>query len=127
MSCYINNIPATVLSSTINKYCTSSIIIREDDEIHITSKDLELKYSANRFDKIEFGDGLDLIKAAIKIMQPDFGFNLETFAEYEPGTGLGGSSALVVSVLGALNYFRNDKQLDVIYLTASVWPRPTSS
>ena len=49
-------------------------------------------------------------------MQPKYGFNLETFAEYEPGTGLGGSSAAVVSVLGALNYFRNEQQLDIYQL-----------
>ena len=46
-------------------------------------------------------------------MKPNFGFDLETFAEYEPGTGLGGSSAVVVAVLGALNYFRNENQLDL--------------
>ena len=49
-------------------------------------------------------------------MEPNFGFNLETFAEFEPGTGLGGSSALVVSVLGALNHFRNEQQLDFYQL-----------
>jgi D-glycero-alpha-D-manno-heptose-7-phosphate kinase len=116
MSCYINEMPASVLSSTINKYCTASVIVRNDEEIHITSKDLDLSYSANSIDEIKYGDELDLIKAAVKIMQPDFGFDLETFAEFEPGTGLGGSSAVVVSVLGALNYFRNEQQLDIYQL-----------
>lgn len=116
MSSYINEVSAAVLSSTINKYCTASVIIRDDDEIHIKSKDLDLEYSAKNFEKIEYGDDLDLIKAAIKIMQPDYGFDLETYAEYEPGTGLGGSSAVVVSVLGALNYFRNEQHLDIYQL-----------
>jgi len=113
MSSYINKTPAAVLSSTINKYCTSSVIIRKDDEIHINSKDLNLKYSAKNINAVNFGDDLDLIKAAIKIMQPDYGFDLEVSSEFEPGTGLGGSSAMVVSVLGALNYFRNDQQMDI--------------
>ena len=117
MSSFINDTPAAVLSSTINKYCTASIIVRDDKEIHITSKDLELKYSSKNIHEIEYGDNLDLIKAAVKIMQPDFGFDLETFAEFEPGTGLGGSSAVVVSVLGALNYFRNEQQLDIYQLS----------
>ncbi len=99
MSSYINDTPAAVLSSTINKYCTASIIVRDDKEIHISSKDLDLRYSAKNIYEIEYGNDLDLIKAAVKIMQPDFGFELETFAEFEPGTGLGGSSAFVVSVL----------------------------
>ena len=113
MSRLFNEYPSTVLSSTINKYCTASIIVRNDKKIKIKSKDLGLEYSADEFNKIKFGDDLDLIKAAIKIMQPEFGFNIETYAEFEPGTGLGGSSAVVVSVLGALNYFRNEKQLDI--------------
>ena len=116
MSSYINDTPAAVLSSTINKYCTASIIVRDDKEVNIASKDLGLKYSAKNIHEIEYGDELDLIKAAVKIMQPDFGFDLETFAEFEPGTGLGGSSAVVVSVLGALNYFRNEQQLDIYQL-----------
>ncbi len=117
MSSYINDTPAAVLSSTINKYCTASIIVRDDKEIHISSKDLDLRYSAKNIYEIEYGDDLDLIKAAVKIMQPDFGFELETFAEFEPGTGLGGSSTVVVSVLGALNYFRNEQQLDIYQLS----------
>ena len=32
MSSYINRNSAAVLSSTINKYCTASVIIRDDDE-----------------------------------------------------------------------------------------------
>ena len=116
MSGYINKLPTAVLSSTINKYCTASVIIRDDDEIHIKSKDLNIKYSANNIGDIKFGDDLDLIKSAIKIMQPDYGFELETYAEFDPGTGLGGSSAVVESVLGALNYFRNEQQLDIYQL-----------
>ena len=116
ISSYINKLPTAVLSSTINKYCTASVIIRKDNEIHITSKDLNLKYKAEKLDLIEFGDDLDLIKAAIKIMQPSYGFELETYAEFDPGTGLGGSSAVVASVLGALNYFRNEQQLDIYQL-----------
>jgi D-glycero-alpha-D-manno-heptose-7-phosphate kinase len=116
MSSYFNKAPAAVLSSTINKYCTASVITRDDDEIHINSKDLNQKYSAKNLNEIEFGDDLDLIKAAVKIMEPNYGFDLETYAEIEPGTGLGGSSAVVVSVLGALNYFRNEQQLDIYQL-----------
>ena len=116
ISAYFNNFPSIVLCSTINKYCTASVIVRSDCEIHIISKDLNISYIAKCIEEIKFGDDLDLIKSAIKIMEPNFGFNLETFAEFEPGTGLGGSSALVVSVLGALNHFRNEQQLDFYQL-----------
>lgn len=114
---YINTTRSEVLSSTINKYCTASVIVRDDNKINIRSKDLNINYTANSFDQIKFGDKLDLIKAAIKIMEPNYGFDLETYAEFLPGTGLGGSSALVVAVLGALNYFQNENQLDIYQLS----------
>lgn len=116
MSSYINKTPTSVLSATINKYCTCSIIVGKDNKIYISSKDLNLKYTAENYNDIELGDDLDLIKSSVKIMQPNFGFELETHAEFAPGTGLGGSSAVVVSVLGALNYFRNEQQLDIYQL-----------
>ena len=112
MTNYFDFTDTAVFSCTINKHCTSSILKRSDNEIHIYSKNLELKYSAKNLTSIEYGDGLDLIKAAIKVMKPDFGFDIELYAEFDPGTGLGGSSAVVLSVLGGLNYFRNEKQLD---------------
>ena len=113
MSSYFNKFDSLVLSSTINKYCTASIISRSDKKIIIRSKDLNLEYRCDSFEEIQLGDELDLIKHAIKIMQPQFGFELETYAEFEKGTGLGGSSAVVVSVIGAFNYFRNNNQLGI--------------
>ena len=44
-------------------------------------------------------------------MQPKFGFNLEIKADFDPGTGLGGSSAVVNAVVGAFNALRYDKPL----------------
>ena len=52
MSSYINQTPAAVLSSTINKYFTASVIVRDDNEVHIKSKDLDLEYRAKSIDKI---------------------------------------------------------------------------
>lgn len=113
MSYYINNNKATVLSSTIAKYCTASILVRSDNKIRLISKDLDLKYEVDSLEEIQFGDRLDLVKAAVKIMQPNFGFDLETHSEIDAGTGLGGSSALTVAIIGAFNYFRNERQLDI--------------
>ena len=45
-------------------------------------------------------------------MRPNFGFDLEIVSDLEPGTGLGSSSAITVSVIGLLNYFRNENNFD---------------
>lgn len=113
MSYYMQNNTAAVLSSTITKYCTASILVRPDKKIRLISKDLGIQYDADSLDSIKFGDRLDLVKAAVKIMKPDFGFDLETHSDIDAGTGLGGSSALTVAIIGAFNYFRNEKQLGI--------------
>lgn len=112
MSSVFNENPTAVLSSTLNKFCTTSLMIRPDDKIHIYSKNLKLEYQADNLSKIGFGDELDLIKMAILKMKPSMGFNIEISSEIEIGTGLGGSSAAVVSVLSVLNELNNEKKLD---------------
>tara|TARA_B110000971_G_scaffold220485_2_gene264203 strand:- start:131 stop:1519 length:1389 start_codon:yes stop_codon:yes gene_type:complete len=113
MSYFMDHKSGLVLSSTISKYCYASILIRSDKEINIHSKDLSCSYSAKNINEIKYGDKLDLIKAAVKIMEPHFGFDLETSSDIEIGTGLGGSSAMSVAVIGLLNEFNNEKKLDL--------------
>jgi D-glycero-alpha-D-manno-heptose-7-phosphate kinase len=113
MSYYFDHFPGAVLSSTITKYCTASVLVRDDQKIQLRSKDFGLEYEADSLADIGFGDQLDLVKSAVKIMQPSFGFELETQSDIDVGTGLGGSSAMTVAIIGALNQFRNEKRLDL--------------
>ena len=82
MSYYMKDNNASVLSSTITKYCTASILVRADKKIRLISKDLGLVYEADSLEEIEFGDKLDLLKAAVKIMQPKFGFDFGNALRY---------------------------------------------
>ena len=109
MSKFMNIQNTAVISSTINKYCTASVLPRKDNKIILISKDLGISQELNSFEEVKLDGHLDLLKAAIRVMEPDFGFELETFAEFEKGTGLGGSSALTVAIIGALNRFRNER------------------
>lgn len=113
LSHLINRKHSFVLSSTIDKYCTATILPRDDKKIHIISKEPKINIKLNDIDEISYNGELDLIKSAIKLMQPNFGFDLEFSSEIEIGTGLGGSSAMVVAVIGVLNSFRNENQLDL--------------
>lgn len=112
MSEIFGSAPTSVLSTAIDKFCVTSLMSRDDDAVHIYSKDLNLRYSAENIDNIKWGDDLDLIKSAIKMMKPKIGFNIEISSEIEIGTGLGGSSAVVTSVLAALNELNPIKMLD---------------
>ncbi len=103
---------AAVLTSSINRFCYATVIVRPDREIHLLSKDLGLSYVAKSLENIAYDGNLDLLKAAVKIIKPKFGFNLETYSEAGCGTGLGGSSALVGAIIGVLNFLSYDSSLD---------------
>jgi len=105
-----------VLTATINKFCTTTLLRRDDDEIHILSRDLNLSYAALDLKSLVFGDELDLVKAAIVAMQPHGGFDIEIQSDIETGTGLGGSSSVVASVLGCLNALNGDNALGLYEL-----------
>ena len=116
MSFYICRNNGFVLNSTINKYCYATIRVRPDSKIRIISKDYQKECEADGFQNFIYGDSLDLIKACIRIMEPEFGFDIETYSEIEPGTGLGGSSAIAAAVIGALNHFRNQNHLNKYHI-----------
>lgn len=101
-----------VLSSTINKYAYATILVRADDRIRIVSRDYRQEVEAESVQALRYDGQLDLIKACARLMDPGFGFDIETYSEVEPGTGLGGSSAMAVAVIGALNHFRHENHLD---------------
>jgi D-glycero-alpha-D-manno-heptose-7-phosphate kinase len=101
-----------VLSSTINKYAYATILVRPDHQVRIVSRDYRSEVEAASVQDLRYDGTLDLIKACAKLMDPGFGFDLETYSEVEPGTGLGGSSAVAVAVIGALNHFRHENHLD---------------
>lgn len=116
MSFYFNGRTGFILSSTINKYCYASVRVRSDSKIKLISKDYQLEEEFDLSWKLRKSDSLALIKACVKLMEPNFGFDLETYSEIKPGTGLGGSSAISAAVVGALNHFRNENHLDNYYL-----------
>jgi D-glycero-alpha-D-manno-heptose-7-phosphate kinase len=112
MSYYFRKDTGYVLSSTINKYCYATVSLRSDNRINLISKDFNMEIEADNIKQLKYDGSMDLIKACVKLMHPPFGFDLETFSDIEPGTGLGGSAALASAIIGAFNRFRNESQLD---------------
>ena len=112
MSYYFSRDTGYVLSSTINKYCYATVSMRSDNRVNLISKDFNREIEADNIKQLEYDGSMDLIKACVKLMHPSFGFDLETFSDIEPGTGLGGSAALASAIIGAFNRFRNENQLD---------------
>jgi D-glycero-alpha-D-manno-heptose-7-phosphate kinase len=97
------------ISFTINKYCNVSLIKREDKKIIINSMDFKKKIVCENIESLSYDGNLDLIKACIKLLKPDFGFEMNIESEMGPGSGLGGSAAVSSSVIGVLNHIQNRK------------------
>ena len=93
-----------VINATIDKYCYATMVKRADKKVIIDS-DLapETDVIVQSIDSLVYDGKLDLIKAAIRIMKPDFGFELYLHNDVPPGRGLGSSASLAVLVISILN------------------------
>jgi D-glycero-alpha-D-manno-heptose-7-phosphate kinase len=93
-----------VLSATINRYAYGTLRPRPDRQIGIQSLDLDAVASFALEEARPDGDRLDLIKAAVQKVASDSptGFDLFLHSAAPPGSGLGSSSAVVVTLVGLL-------------------------
>jgi D-glycero-alpha-D-manno-heptose-7-phosphate kinase len=93
-----------VLSATINRYAHGLLKPRTDRKITVESHDLEVAIDFSA-DELEIDGDLALVKAAIRRvadLDEARGFDLFLNTSAPPGSGLGASSALMVSLIGVL-------------------------
>jgi D-glycero-alpha-D-manno-heptose-7-phosphate kinase len=101
-----------VLNATINLYAFASIKTRTDGKIVIHAVDKDEKYTFEKTDHLEMNGELNLIKGIYNRVVKEFSkkplsFELSTFVDAPPGSGLGTSSTLVVAILGAFSEWLN--------------------
>jgi D-glycero-alpha-D-manno-heptose-7-phosphate kinase len=99
---YFERHGGAVLSATIDHYAYVSVAKREDRKVRIRSLDLGhlVQYG---LDEGPVYDGvMDLPKAAIARISVDSGIDMDVRSDAPPGSGLGGSSALVTASVAAL-------------------------
>jgi D-glycero-alpha-D-manno-heptose-7-phosphate kinase len=98
-----------VLSATINRYAHGMLRPRSDDRIRVESLDLDTALEYGAHEHPEMDGNLDLVKAAIDRVARQLGepHGVDVFlrSSAPPGSGLGGSSALIVTLLGLLRDF----------------------
>ena len=98
-----------VLNATINRYAYGTLRPRRDSEIHVESVDFGVHTKFGFDDPLHFDGNLDLIKAAIRRMEArdnGAGFDLFLHSNAPPGSGLGSSSTMMVTLIGLLKEFR---------------------
>lgn len=113
VSPYSDRYGGAVLCCTIDKFAYSSLMPNKTNTIKLHAKDLKIKEilrtKGKAFD-LEYGKGPDLLKSMIKIMNPrKKGFEIMTWCEVPPGSGLGASSAMMISQISSLSEYLGKK------------------
>jgi D-glycero-alpha-D-manno-heptose-7-phosphate kinase len=98
-----------VLSAAINKYAFGTLCPRENGQIRIESLDFGLSIEYDLQTELTYDGKLDMAKAAIRNLggQSCSGFDLFLHTDVPPGSGLGSSSTLMVTLVGLLKEFKN--------------------
>ena len=93
-----------VLSATINRYAYGALAPRDDAGIGVESVDFGLSVDYSEDDSLAFDGKLDLVKAAIRKLGRG-GFDLFLHSNAPPGSGLGASSSVMVTLIGLLKEY----------------------
>ena len=95
-----------VLSCAIDRYSYCNLVLNGRNRINISSLDSNESASFGSLEEIEYDGSLDLIKAALKVLQVECGIDIFVHSDVLPGAGLGGSSSLTVAIVGALTHLK---------------------
>jgi D-glycero-alpha-D-manno-heptose-7-phosphate kinase len=99
-----------VINTTISLYSHATLRMRNDTKITIHSRDLNDVLVADDLAKTLSADKkFGLIQALLKVIKPEFGFELYLNSDFPMKSGLGGSAAVSAAVLGCFNEFRQDR------------------
>lgn len=95
-----------VLNTTISLYIHCTIKERDDDKIIFESTDIEHSLVCESKEYLNLDGHMDLYKAIYNRIVKDFikkplSFSISTYSDVPSGSGLGGSSTLVVAILKA--------------------------
>ncbi len=101
-----------ILNATINMYAYATIVPRDDNRIILNSLDKGIRLEFASAEHIAPTGDLDLIKGIYNRIVKEFtnrplSFELSTHVDAPPGSGLGSSSTLVVTILGAFREWLN--------------------
>ncbi len=99
-----------VINATISLYSHATLRLRDDQRIVIHSRDLDDWLIADNLgDALSRESNFGLIQAILRVVQPEFGFELYLHSDFPMNSGLGGSAVVSAVILGCFNQFRYDK------------------
>jgi D-glycero-alpha-D-manno-heptose-7-phosphate kinase len=98
-----------VLNATINRYAYGTLRPRADNHVRLQSVDFGLSVSHVAGEQPELDGRLDLFKAAVRRVggADQRGYDLFLHSGAPPGSGLGSSSTVMVTLIGLLKEFHS--------------------
>jgi D-glycero-alpha-D-manno-heptose-7-phosphate kinase len=107
---FSGNEGGAVINATISLYSHATLRIRDDAQVIVRSLDLGETLQANDLSAALAQSGrFGLIQALLKVINPDYGFELFLHSDFPMSSGLGGSAVVSASILGCFNQFRRDQ------------------
>ncbi len=108
VSPYCDEKGGLVLNATISKYAYASLKPRSDKKIILRSLDHPAVLTFKSPKKLTLDGTLDLAKAIVnRIKKSPSGFEMTTHCDAPHGSGLGSSSTMIVSIIGAMKEWQN--------------------
>ncbi len=90
-------------SAAIDLWSTVRVETREDDGIHLRSVDTSVEMAAHSLAELPVDGKLSLVARVVKFYAPRTGVDVTTNNLTPHGSGLGGSSSLLIALSGALD------------------------
>lgn len=108
---YLFHPGAATVNFAISLRAHCRIETRNDDKIILESQDRQVSFetSLSKIDELIHEERLELLAKLVHFFRPTTGFRMIANSEAPAGAGLGGSSALAVAVIGALNRLVGDR------------------
>lgn len=100
---YPSMVGGAVINAAIDRYAYASLHPSDKGYFTIYSQDYDMQEEIHDASEVVYDSKLDLIKAVVKTSAPRQRFAMSIHVDSQPGSGLGSSSALTVSLLGAIN------------------------
>jgi D-glycero-alpha-D-manno-heptose-7-phosphate kinase len=108
---YLFHPGATTVNFAVSLNATCRIEPRPDDQIVLESRDRGVSFETSlaAVEDLAREERLELIAKLVHFFKPETGFHLVAESKAPAGAGLGGSSALAIACIGALNRLVGDR------------------
>jgi D-glycero-alpha-D-manno-heptose-7-phosphate kinase len=108
---YLFHPGASTVNFAVTLHARCRIEPRSDEQVILESRDRQVAFETRLADIEELAreERLELISKLVHFFKPETGFHLVAESLAPAGAGLGGSSALAIACIGALNRFVGDR------------------